>query len=481
MRFSTKIVLGTWIIIALCFSIGGTYTIQKNFQVAYEDIIRKNQEQHVINRYALESNMRNALENAETFSEEMIKKYAERIVGYGQENTEFIILEINDNAESSVVYKTIKHIDGTMQEFIENGGTYKYEVYEEDGKHYMVMASVLDFYFEYQIKIVNRYDITGAFEERDRQIAEFIKLDMVVMAIALIFISVLAYFLTRNIKKLSVTSRKIAEGEYGIRINIKSRDEIGDLSRNFDVMAQSIEEHIHKLEKDVETREQFVSDFSHELKTPMTSMMGYSEMLMGDSLDTEKKEKAVNYIYSECDRLRKLSNSLLKMLGIVEENVERKWVYVNWLAEQAEDICREEMKKAELVVDVEDAMLHTEAELVVTLLRNIISNADRACDNKDVDKVAVTGRRDGESARYIFTVTDSGCGMDKDELEKITQPFYVVDKSRSRSQGGNGIGIAICNKICQFLDIEMNIESEIGVGTTVTLIFVKCKAGEENV
>ena len=479
MKISTKIVLGTWIIIALCFSLGGTYTIHKNFQVAFDEAVENHQRQHIMNRYSLESNIRNGAESGETFSTELVIKYAKRITDYGQDNTKMVLTEIVEKAENKIFYKNIKSIDKKLQKFIDDGGATHYEVYEKDGKHYLMMASILDFYEEHRIKIVNRYDISKTYADRERQIRDFIQLDIMVMVLSFILILILAYFLTKNIKKLSVSSSRIAEGEYGIRTNIHSSDEIGELSKNFDIMAESIENHIHQLETDIEAREQFVSDFSHELKTPMTSMMGYSQLLLGNSLDESKREKAANYIYSECNRLRNLSNTLLKMLGILEENIDRRWVYTEWIAEQMESLCSDEMKNSRLKMDVEEALLNTDAELVITLLKNLISNGDKACHSKNTDIVSVTGRIDGVTENYVFTVSDTGCGMEKEEIDKITRPFYMIDKSRSRSEGGSGIGLAICSKICQFLDIDMKIESEINRGTTVTLIFKECRIEEE--
>ena len=463
----------------MCFSLGGTYTIQKNFQVAFDEAVENHQRQHIMNRYSLESGIRNGAESGETFSTDLVIKYAKRITGYERDDAKMVLTEIGEKAENKILYKNMKSIDNRLQKFIDDGGTTHYEVYEKDGKHYLMMASILDFYEEHRIKIVNRYDISKTFAERDRQIKDFIQLDIMVMVLSFVLILILTHFLTKNIKKLSLSSNRIAEGEYGIRTNISSSDEIGGLSRNFDIMAESIENHIHQLEADIEAREQFVSDFSHELKTPMTSMMGYSQLLLGNSLDESKKEKAANYIYSECNRLRNLSNTLLKMQGILEENIEKRWVYTEWIAQQVESICSEEMKKSRLETDVERALINTDAELVITLLKNLISNGDKACRSQNTDIVSVTGRMDGETESYVFAVSDTGCGMEREEISKILQPFYMIDKSRSRSQGGSGIGLAICSKICQFLNIDMKIESEIGEGTTVTLVFKEYKVEEE--
>ncbi len=473
MKFATKIILGTWMIMALCFSLGSLYIVRNNFQFSYDSIIENKQRQHLVNRYSLESDVRGKVEEEDDFSIKLVEKCVKKIEDYGQEDTGVILTEIKEKAENQIFYKNIG-TDKNILDFIKTGGVIHYEVYEKDEKHYLLLASLIDFYGD-KIKIVNRYDISTIFAERDRQLNAFIKADIIGMTIAFFLLFLLAHLLTRNIKKLSTVSSEIAEGSYGLRTKISGNDEIGELSRNFDRMANSIESHIHKLERDVKAREQFVSDFSHELKTPMTSMMGYSQLLLGDSLDKEEKEKALGYIYSECSRLQKLSNTLLKMLGILEETITKKWIYTEWIGEQLEKICLEEMQKSKLVIEVENKQIYTDVELVVTLIRNLVNNGDRACSTKESDEVKVLGKMDETAGKYLFFVTDTGCGMEPKEITKITEPFYRIDKSRARSEGGSGIGLAICSKICQFLDIEMKIESMPGVGTTVCLTFPEAK------
>lgn len=477
MKFATKIILGTWIIMALCFSLGSLYIVRNNFQFSYDSIIETKQRQHLINRYSLEADVRGKVEKEDDFSIGLVKKCVKKIEDYGQKDTGVILTEIKEKAENEIFYKNIG-IDKKILNFIETGGAVHYEVYETDEKQYLLMASLIDFYGS-KIKIVNRYDISAIFAERDRQLNTFMKADIIGMTIAFFLLFLLAHLLTRKIKKLSVVSSRIAEGSYGLRTEISGHDEIGELSRNFDRMADSIESHIRRLERDVKAREQFVSDFSHELKTPMTSMMGYSQLLLGNSLGWEEKEKALDYIYSECSRLQKLSNTLLKMLGILEETITKKWVYTEWIGEQIEKICLEEMKKSKLVIEVENKQIYTDVELVVTLIRNLVSNGDKACSTKESDEVKVLGKMEEASGKYLFFVTDTGVGMEPEEIAKITEPFYRIDKSRAGGEGGSGIGLAICSKICQFLDITMKIESVPGVGTTVCLAFPEAK-GIEN-
>lgn len=469
MKIATKIILGAWIIMALCFSIGGTYIIRKNFDVSYQNMVETRKMQHVANRYALESNVRSSAEKEENYSAKLVEKCEKKIEEYGQKDTGVLLAEIVERAENKVFYKNFDEIDEQLQNFIDTSGVVRYEVYEKDGKYYLVIASLINFYPEHpQIKVLNRYDVSETFRERDRQMNEFLKMVTIGMLVSFVLLFGLAHLITNRIGRLSRTTKQIAKGEYGLRTNVKKQDEIGELSRNFDLMADAIEHQILQLKKEVEAREQFVTDFSHELKTPLTSVMGYSQMLLGDNLKKEQQQKALGYIYKECKRLQKLSNELLKMLGILEEHLEIREVQTVWIAEQIEEICTNEMERARLQVEFEDASLKTDVELLITLLKNLIHNSDGACESKEKDMVQVLGTDTADG--YQIDVIDSGCGMEPDEIEKIFQPFYRIDKSRANRQGRSGIGLSICKNICQVLNITMNIESTPGEGTRVCLL-----------
>ena len=479
MKIATKIILGAWLIMALCFSIGGTYMIQKNFQVSYDNMVETRKLQHISNRYALESNVRSSAEKEDNYSVKLVEKCEKKIEEYGLKDTGVILAEIGERAESEIFYKNFEEIDNALQNYIETSGVVHYEVYEKGNKHYLVIASLIDFYPNHpKIKIVNRYDVSKTFQERDRQMEEFRKIVIFGMLISFVLLFVMAHLITIRIGKLSKTTKQIAKGEYDLRTGMKNEDEIGDLSRNFDRMAEAIEQHIVQLKKEVEAREQFVTDFSHELKTPMTSVMGYSQMLLGNNLKEEQRQKAVGYIYQECKRLQKLSNELLKMLGILEEQLEIREVQTEWIAEQLENIYMDEMEHARLSIQLEQATIATDVELLITLLKNLIHNGDGACKNKEEDFVQVYGRVNLEQDCYEVQVVDSGCGMEPEEIEKIFQPFYRIDKSRSGRQGRSGVGLSICRNICQVLHITMSIESKPGEGTKVTLILIPPESDE---
>lgn len=453
--------------------------IQRNFHVAYDNAVENYSKQHIINRYSLESNIRSAMESGKEFSDSLVNEYADKMTNYGNEQKELII----ENDKGKTIFSSIKNIDKKIKSYEQKKEGY-YEIYEKEGKNYFLIGSKIKI-SQQVITVINRFDMSDTFIERKRQTSTFIVIDIGIILIAFILVGVLSLFLTKNIKKLSETSSLIASGKYHMRTKIKSNDEIGELSRNFDIMADSVEEHIEKLQSDVEAREQFVSDFSHELKTPMTSMMGYSKMLLSNNLERDERIKAEEYIYRECRRLKRLSKTLLQMLGISEETIEEKWIYTELIAETLEKVCKENMAYSKLEINMEEGQILADTDLMITLIRNLIENGDKACKDTHEGIVKVRGRSykemQGEgNNQYCITITDNGCGMAEEEISKVTRAFYMVDKARARSTGGSGMGLNICQKICAVSGIRMSIKSKENQGTEVRLIIPNYKEGVED-
>ena len=120
MKFATKIILGTWIIMALCFSLGSLYIVRNNFQFSYDSIIETKQRQHLINRYSLEADVRGKVEKEDDFSIGLVKKCVKKIEDYGQKDTGVILTEIKEKAENEIFYKNIG-IDKKILNFIVTG------------------------------------------------------------------------------------------------------------------------------------------------------------------------------------------------------------------------------------------------------------------------------------------------------------------------------------------------------------------------
>ncbi|MBE6954463.1 MAG: HAMP domain-containing histidine kinase [Ruminococcaceae bacterium] len=293
---------------------------------------------------------------------------------------------------------------------------------------------------------------------------------IVIIAIAAgsLISALFAALLTRPLHRLSRSTKQIAGGLYSKRANVSSKDEIGEFARDFNSMADSLESKIEELADAAQRQKDFTASFAHELKTPLTSVIGYADTLRSRALSPEHQMNAANYIFTEGKRLEAMSRSLLDLFALekaapVMHNVPAEQI-ADAVAESTASIMQE--KNITLQLQAQPATLKIEPELIKTLLYNLLDNARKASEpNSSIDLIGSL-----EENGYRFTVRDHGRGIPADALARITEPFYMVDKSRSRSEGGAGLGLALCQRIAQAHHTALQYESEEGVGTTVSFL-----------
>ena len=260
----------------------------------------------------------------------------------------------------------------------------------------------------------------------------------------------MASWLLRPLRRLSRAAKRMAGGNLSARARMESRDEIGDLAADFNHMADNLEQQFQELEDAARRQEDFIGSFAHELKTPLTSMIGYADMLRSTEVTREEQFEAANYIFKEGKRLESLSFKLLDLMVVKNQELELKPVKIRWLAEDIKGMLKPSLKKAGIVlkVIVEDALLMLEPDLMKTVLLNLLDNGRKAMDGEGI--LYLLGRKEEDG--YAVYVRDTGKGMPEEELSRITEAFYMVDKSRSRQQGGAGLGLAICLEIVKRQD-----------------------------
>lgn len=462
MKFAYKMILGTTLIISILFSIGGIMLIQQNYQVNFDRVIESNIEEHVIERYSMEQRVRSKLESGMSCTSADLIETAKELAGYGEKSNYLRIYADKWFCSYSNLADTI---DATAIDMYVRRAASEYELMKQNGIRYMILGSEITV-GNMNFTIVNIYNINSVYDERDRQLESFIKLDVIIVVIAVIAVFLLSILLTRPIKRLSNVSTEIANGAYFERTKVKSKDEIGELSVNFNRMADAIEEKISDLQEEISNREDFISDFSHEMKTPMTSIMGYSKLLTNVQCDRDDRLQYADRIYRECKRLETLSRKMLKLMEIDDEVDELSNIDTTWLGEEIQVICGPIMDNVELKVELQPANVIGDSVLILDLLKNLVDNGHKACSQSGI--VRVSGCM--ESGRYRLQVKDNGCGIPKEEISRIMEPFYMVDKSRDRKQGGSGLGLALCRKICSYHKTELQVESDVGEGTTMSFL-----------
>ncbi|MCH5353433.1 MAG: HAMP domain-containing histidine kinase [Acutalibacter sp.] len=279
------------------------------------------------------------------------------------------------------------------------------------------------------------------------------------------------FFIVRQsllpLQSLSDGARSIAAGAYDRRVQEKRKDEIGSLGRDFNRMAEAIEGHIREVEESEEKKTLFMGSLTHELKTPLTAISGYAQTIRSVKLPENDRDEALRYIHEESRRLDRLSKKMMRLLEL-EENAELLFetVSVRDLFEGAVRTCAAAAKEKGVILEIGDCPGEVKADkdLMTEVLVNLIDNAVKASNQGDTVQLY--------TEHGCIVVEDNGCGIPSEEIHRITEPFYMVDKSRSRKSGGAGLGLALTAMILKRHGMALSVESEIGQGTKISIFTI---------
>ena len=236
------------------------------------------------------------------------------------------------------------------------------------------------------------------------------------------------------------------------------------------VRIAELERSIENLQDVANRREEFIASFAHELKTPLTAIIGYADMLRSKEMAPKSRFTAAGYIFSEGKRLEALSLKLMDIIVAGKQGFETRRFEVGYFIRSIAAVTVPSLSNDGMTLDMrwEPGEISVEPDLFKTLMINLVDNARKASRRNDT--IELFGK--AEEGGYALYVRDHGSGMAKEELQKITEPFYMIDKSRSRAQNGAGLGLALCQRIAELHGTKLEYDSELGKGTTVR-IFLK--------
>ena len=276
-----------------------------------------------------------------------------------------------------------------------------------------------------------------------------------VMVVMSIIVALILRHSLRSLKELNATAADIAKGNYDKRVNVRGKNEIATLGTTFNQMAEAERQ-----------KTLFMGNLTHELKTPLAAISGYAQTLLTVRLDEADEVEALGYIDEECKRLERLSKKMLRLLELdTEQKLELYEIPVRQLFERTERLCRKllETKGVTLQYEEHGECFLVEEDLMTEVLVNLVDNANKASKQGDTIRLIANDHQ--------ILVQDTGCGIPEEEQKKILEPFYMIDKSRSRKNGGAGLGLALTALILKRHDVTLAIESEEGKGTTMILNF----------
>lgn len=285
----------------------------------------------------------------------------------------------------------------------------------------------------------------------------FLLLSGIISVILAVVLYVIMRRLTRPLNLLSQKTREVVEGNYEL-IAVNGNDEIAELGRDFNLMTAAVQDKI-------QSQQRFVANLAHELRTPLTSIGGYSEYLLRGNSDLDRQFQALQYINKESRRMQQMAQQLLRMARVQGGQTSLTEVSVGACLQEAYESCVPliEEKELKFLKEGEDFRVQGEEELLVCLFRNLLENAIRACDIRGEVKIHFENGK--------LEICDNGIGMEEEKLKNITEPFYRIDKARSRADGGTGLGLALCREITELHQANMQYESKVGEGTKVSVIF----------
>ena len=467
MKFKHKLVLCMVVLLGLSFGLGGTILIHRSFKTSLSSTI----DSDLLNYESIQSTLLIAVDTNSVSSYIDMSNIINQLSAQGNSNRKNIILRNSDMEvvsimNSSFTYKEMKPSDENTCNSI---------IWRENNNYYLQLCSSMDINTENldisQMDIV--YDITSVYAARAQEQNTFRLLLIAIFVVGSITSMIAASLLTKPLEKLSSLAQHISHGDYSARLHIHSGDEIEALANDFNNMADTIEDNISELHFSMEKQEQFMGSFAHELKTPMTSIIGYADLLRSQNMSEDETNEAANYIFSEGKRLESLSLKLLDLLVVKNQETILTPTDPALAIRNVINVMKPELAKEHITLksSCRKGCCMMDIDLFQSLIINIIDNARKAIDDNGLIQVAGTVRDDN----YVIIIKDNGRGMPPEEITRISEAFYRIDKSRSRAQGGAGLGLAICSKIAEIHQAKIKYKSAVGRGTVVTITLPNIK------
>ena len=342
-------------------------------------------------------------------------------------------------------------------------------VIDSDNGYFILITGSLDEPFGYLL-LEYSLDITESIMEM-RNIQNTLLFSVIAFSvIAAIGLYLILSSIFKPLTVVAKASREIAGGEFGGRIPVATNNEIAQVAIDFNKMAERIERQINLLEEEAENKQQFVDNFAHEMRTPLTSIYGYAEYMQKAVLEDGEVVELSGRIMNRAGYLQEIANSLLQLAMLRDYVPAQKEILVQHLFDDIAQTVKSPMENAgvSFICKPDADIAYGQEDLIKSLMLNLCLNALKACSpNEGVIYMEAENKGGG----VTLSVTDNGCGIPADSLNKVTEPFYRVDKARNRKEGGAGLGLALCQRIVSAHGAEMIIESTVGAGTTVKITF----------
>ncbi len=298
-----------------------------------------------------------------------------------------------------------------------------------------------------------------------------LQITLVILLIFGLFVSLLlsylfSYRMIKPLEKLTRTTKEYSKGNFNEISGVSTGDEIEKLAHSFNDMGRNIKVMIDKLTDEQQKQKKFIDSVTHEIRTPLTNIIGYAD-LSGRINEEDQRKKYYTYIVDESKRLLNMVNNLLELsqLNQYEFSISKKETDIKSIIMKAVELMKDRAGKFGMTINcqLQDVKASVDEEKIKQVVMNIIDNAIKYSEGSLIE-IKLWKEQD-----IYIKIRDNGIGIPKADIESITEPFYRVDKSRSRKLGGNGLGLSICMEIIDAHGGKLEIDSPEGEGTIVTI------------
>lgn len=273
---------------------------------------------------------------------------------------------------------------------------------------------------------------------------------------------------TAPLSRLTAATGEIAAGAYDKRVTVSGHDEVSELAESFNRMGEAVESRITDLTEQNERQRLFIGGVSHEFKTPLAAVRLHGDLLESAKLSEAEREDSFRHIRRAGAYMTAMTQSLMELL-LLDQDIEKEPTDPAALLATVSEAVRDSLSARGVTLFTEcqaAGPLSLHPTLMVSLLLNLIENAARSYDPANAEKTVTVRFHD-----RCFEVSDHGRGIPLAAREHIFEPFYRVDKARSRTQGGSGLGLALVKAIADAHGARLSLESEPGKGTTFRVSF----------
>lgn len=307
-------------------------------------------------------------------------------------------------------------------------------------------------------------DISPIYDSIHSMLLVFVLVGLICTAVGLGLIIFLVRRAMTPLYKLQNATTAIAAGEYTQRAEVETADEIGVLARNFNHMAESVQHHVEELTATAKRQQLFIGAVTHEFKTPLTGILLNADTLQNTYMSEDEQQKTLHSIETQAKWLERLIQKMLRLLTISRE-INLKKISTEELLDRVQESTALPLQEKGIALSIhcEAKTITADMDLMQSALINLVDNAAKAsCAGQTVRINAQDN---------IIEVSDDGRGIPPEALKHITEPFFMVDKSRSKKSGGVGLGLALVEEIARAHNAVLEVESEEGSGTTARIRF----------